>query len=95
MIPLLHTALAAEESLPTSIHTLIAVIERAVNWLAALIGILATLAVIIAAVVYLTAGGNQERTQIAHRIIFFAVIAVVVAFASKGMIAIILYFVGG
>jgi hypothetical protein len=53
------------------------------TWLVAFILALAAVFIVLAAFVYLGAGGNEERVAKAHRMIGWAAIAVVVAILAR------------
>jgi heme/copper-type cytochrome/quinol oxidase subunit 2 len=73
----------------TSLTGVTGAICTAIGWLFTFLIILAVLFVLLAAFKYLTASGDPEKVKQAGNMLFYAVIAVVVAIIAKGVPAII------
>ena len=69
--------------------TIASILNNIVNFLLAVAGPIAVLVVIIAGVMFLTAGGSQERLGQAKRAMWWAVIGIAILLLSKGIVAII------
>lgn len=63
------------------------IIDNITSWVSGLLIAVAVLFVIYAAYLYLTSAGDAEKVKSASNYILYAVIAVVVALASRGIIA--------
>lgn len=63
------------------------IISNITSWVSGLLIAVAVLFVIYAAYLYLTSAGDAEKVKSASNYILYAVIAVVVALASRGLIA--------
>ncbi len=63
------------------------IINNITSWVSGLLIAVAVLFVIYAAYLYLTSAGDAEKVKSASNYILYAVIAVVVALASRGLIA--------
>ena len=63
------------------------IINNITSWVSGLLIAVAVLFVIYAAYLYLTSAGDAEKVKAASNYILYAVIAVVVALASRGLIA--------
>lgn len=70
------------------------ILNRVSNWLFGLLILLAGLFIMWAAYKYLMAGADPEAAKDAKKIIIYAIIAIVIAALSKGMVYIILELVG-
>lgn len=76
----------------TSIATLPALftrLETLVNWFFAFFLILAVVFLLWAAFMYLTSAGDEEKVGKAKKALIWAIVALVVAFLAKGIIAIV------
>ena len=70
------------------------ILNRVSNWLFGLLILLAGLFIMWAAYKYLTAGADPESAKEAKKIIIYAIIAIVIAALSKGMVYIVLQLIG-
>ena len=70
------------------------IINTVINWAFGLLIALAVLFIFYAAFLYLTAAGDAEKVKSASNYIIYAVIALVVAFAARGLVAIVRGLVG-
>ena len=64
-------------------------VTRIINFLFGLLLVVAALFVFYAAYLYLTAAGNEEMVKSARNYIIYAVVAIVVAFLSRTVIALV------
>ena len=71
------------------------VLDKVLNWGFGLLIALAGIFILIAAYYYLTAGGDEESIKTAKNLIIYALVAVAVAFLSRGLVAIVGYFFTG
>lgn len=67
----------------------ITAVEGVRDWLFGLLLVLAVVFIIWAAFMFLTSGGDTEKVGKAKQQILYAVVAIVVAFASRGIIDIV------
>ncbi|OGD61934.1 hypothetical protein A2215_02280 [Candidatus Berkelbacteria bacterium RIFOXYA2_FULL_43_10] len=74
--------LASEQKTGSSITSIIQLAERIRKWVVGFIGIIAFIAILVAGILYMTAGGNEDQTKKAKKAITFAIIGLVVAFFS-------------
>ena len=87
--------LAGPDPLPTADQTLkdgdevVNLIQTLGNWMFTILLVLAVIMLLVAAFKYLTSAGSEERVKSAHKIILYAVIALVVAFLAQGIIAVV------
>jgi len=58
------------------------VVVNVMNWLMAILGILAILMIVVAGMLYLTAAGDEKKTETAKNIIMYVVIGVAVALTA-------------
>ncbi len=58
------------------------VVVSVMNWLMAILGILAILMIVVAGMLYLTAAGDEKKTETAKNIIMYVVIGVAVALTA-------------
>lgn len=70
------------------------IINRVINWAFGLLLILAVAFIIWAAFLYLTSGGDEEKTGTAKKYIYAAVIAVVIAAMARVAVFIVRQLVG-
>lgn len=73
---------------------LFAIIQRIINWAFALLLVLAVAFIIWAAFLYLTSGGNEEKTGAAKKYIIAAVIAIVIAALARVVVFIVRQLLG-
>lgn len=71
------------------------VLNKILGWLVSVILIVAALAIVIAAFMYITAGGSSEKVQTANRMILYSVIAVVIALLARVLVKLGEFFAGG
>lgn len=71
-----------------------AILNRVVNWLFALLLLLASLFIIIAAYKYLTAAGDPEKAKEATKMITYAIIAIIVGFLARAIVFIVKELIG-
>ncbi len=68
---------------PTSALNVINII---IDWMFTFLLVLAVIFILIAAFNYLTAAGNEEKISKAHKILIYAVVAIVVAVVAQGIV---------
>jgi type IV secretory pathway VirB2 component (pilin) len=69
--------------------TIADILNRIINFLLAVAGPIAVLVVVIAGIMYMTAGGSQERLGQAKRALWWAVIGIAILLFSKGIVTVI------
>ena len=62
------------------------ILEKITNWMFTIFIALAAMMVIYAAFIYLTSGGGEDVSK-AHKILLYAAVAIAVATASRGLVA--------
>ncbi len=72
----------------------IGVFNTLINWLFTLLLILAVVFILIAAFLYITGGGNEEKIKKAHNYLKFAAIGIAVALLAQGVRFLISQLVG-
>ena len=82
------------EPVPTTID-IPEIVGRTINWIFGLLLVIGAILILIAAFTYLTSGGDEEKTAKAKNWIIYAVVALVVAFIARGLLAIVAYLLGG
>lgn len=70
------------------------IIQRIINWAFALLLILAVAFIIWAAFLYLTSGGNEEKTGTAKKYIYAAVVAIIIAALARVVVFVVRQLVG-
>lgn len=65
------------------------IINTTMDWAFGLLIALAAAFILYAAYLYLTGGGNEENVGKAKNIIIYAVVAIIVAFVSRGLVSIV------
>lgn len=70
------------------------IMTTVLNWAFGLLIVLAALFIIWAAFLYLTSGGDSEKTEKATKFIVFAVVAIVVAALARAVVFIVRQIVG-
>lgn len=76
----------------TSGEDIVAVLEGITVWLYTIVGTLAILMLIIGGIMYMTAGGDEEKVGKAKNVLKYAVIGLVIALLAYGVKSIILSF---
>lgn len=64
----------------------IKVLEKITNWMFTIFIALAAMMIIYAAFIYLTSGGGEDVSK-AHKMLLYAAVAIIVATASRGLVA--------
>lgn len=70
------------------------IITTVINWAFGLLILLAAVFIIIAAFMYLTSGGNEDKTKQAKNYITYAAVAILVGFLAKGIVTIVRNLIG-
>lgn len=65
------------------------VLNRIINWLFAILLVIAAIAIIVAAYFFVTAAGDPDKTKTARNFVLYALIGVLVGFMAKGLIALV------
>jgi hypothetical protein len=92
LLMLLPTAALAQGginpvNLPDSPNTVLNVINNIMNFLFGLLLVIAALFILYAAYLYLTSGGDEEQTKKARQYIIYAVVAIIVGFLARAIVA--------
>lgn len=74
---------------PPANVNLVKIVNDVIDWAFVLLLFLATLFIVFAAYNYLTAGADPGKAQTATRFITYAVVAIIVAFVARGLVAIV------
>lgn len=88
-----YSATAGNAGMTTSL-TFYEILTNVMNWLIAMLGIGAIISFVIAGILYLTAAGDETKTEKAKNIMTYAIIAVVVALVGFIVLRLIANFVG-
>lgn len=80
---------SAPDSNISSITDVVAVIDTIVNWFFAIIIGIAAIMIIYAGFLWMTSGGDEEKTGNARKTLIYALIGVVVAVVAKGLVTLI------
>ncbi len=78
----------------TTYGGVINVIKTATNWLFGILLVVAVIFLIYAAFLYLTSGGDEEKTKKARSYIIYAVIALAVGILAQSIVALVGNFLG-
>ncbi|MDO8676206.1 MAG: pilin [Candidatus Azambacteria bacterium] len=79
ILPFLALAQAPLEPLITSPTQIAQLIQKILNWVAGIIMTIAVIMLLFSAILYLTAGGSEERVGKAKSYLLYAIIGIVVA----------------
>ena len=77
-----------------TIEDILRVLELLITWVFTLLLVLAVLAILYAAFLYLASGGEPENIKEASRYLLYAFIAIVVALVARGVVVLAKQFVG-
>ena len=69
----------------TSITDVLNVLQRAANWFLAIVLVLAIIIFIYVGFMFMTASGDAEKIEKAKKMLFWAIIGVIIAFLSYGL----------
>jgi len=83
-----------EDTLPGGASDVVDLIDTLTNWFFTILLVLAVLVIIMAAFRYLTSAGDATKVSGAHKMLIYAVIALVVAFLAKGIVYVVAQLVG-
>jgi threonine/homoserine/homoserine lactone efflux protein len=78
----------------TTYGGLIGIIKTATNWLFGILLVAAVIFLIYAAFLFLTSGGDEEKTKKARQYIIYAVIALAVGILAQAIVALVGNFLG-
>jgi len=79
----------AQEPPVAPLLNVITVLCRITNWLFGILLIIAAIAIIVAAYLFVTATGDPDKTKRARDFVLYAVIGVIVAFVAKGLVLLV------
>lgn len=88
-----YSATAGAAGMTTTL-TFYQILTNVMNWLIAMLGIGAIISFVIAGILYLTAAGDEAKTEKAKNIMTYAIIAIVVALVGFIVLRLIANFVG-
>ncbi len=104
LVPIMLAALAipasslvlAQFGAPNTVPNtdVMAVLERIVDWAFSILLVFAAIMIVIAGFYFVTASGDPERVATARNFVLWALIGVLVAFLSRGMVALVRRIVG-
>jgi len=83
------TSTTIEIDNPIASDNLLDLIETIVNYLLWIAVVAAPLTIIIAALMFLTAGGNERKVGTAKKMLMWAVIGIALALLSKGIVSLL------
>ena len=72
----------------------IGLIEKAANWLLYIVIALAVIFIIYAGFLYLTSGGDEDKTKAAKNYIIYAIIGIAIALLARGIVLLAKNFIG-
>ena len=71
-----------EQVLPSTTGTAMSILEKVINLLLALLGMLAVIGIIIGGVIMLTSGGNEDKYKLGMKTLTYAILGLAVALGS-------------
>lgn len=74
---------------------LLTLVDTVTNWVFAIFTVLTIIFVLLAAFQFVTAGGDAEKVGEARQKLIWAVVGIIIALASKGLVPVIRNIVGG
>lgn len=77
----------------STIGSLIALLNVGITWIFGILLVLAVIFLLYAAFLYLTSGGDAEKTEKAKSFLLYAIIAIVIAVLSRGIVALVRSFI--
>lgn len=78
----------------TTYGGLIGIIKTATSWLFGILLVAAVVFLIYAAFLYLTSGGDEEKTKTAKSYVIYAVIAIAIGLLAQGIVALVYNLLG-
>ena len=72
----------------------ITLVEKAANWLLYVVIALAVIFIVYAGFLYLTSGGDEDKTKAAKNYIVYAVIGIAIALLARGIVLLAKNFIG-
>jgi drug/metabolite transporter (DMT)-like permease len=80
-----------QTNLPTSADEVVNVLNSIIDWVFWILLFGAAIMILVGAFFFLTSGGDEQKTTTARNYILYALIAIVVAFLSKGLVGLVRY----
>jgi type IV secretory pathway VirB2 component (pilin) len=65
------------------------VLENVVNWMLGIITLVAAIVIIIAGIIWATAGGNEDRQANARKMLIAGVVGLIIALAAWGILTVV------
>ncbi len=65
------------------------IINNVLSWLAGILALISVLIIVIAGIMWVTAGGNEETVKKARTMIMYAIIGLVIAGAAYGLVSVV------
>lgn len=78
----------------TSIEDVIGVIETFASWLFTIILAIAVVMLLYAGLLWMTAGGDEEKLGTARKVLIWGLVGIVIALVARGLVAIMRQLVG-
>lgn len=80
--------------LPTEESAVWTIVNRAINWLFAILLVGAAIMIVIAAYTFLSSAGDADKTKSARNYIVYALVAIVVGFLAKAVVVLLMNMLG-
>jgi len=76
-------------TLPTDANTVVIILNNIINWVFWVLLFGAAIMILVGAFFFLTSGGDEQKITTARNYILYALVALVVAFLAKGLVALV------
>ncbi len=80
--------------IPTTEQSVWDTINKAINWLFAILLVGAAIMIVIAAYTFLSSAGDADKTKSARNYIVYALVAIVVGFLAKAVVVLLMNMLG-
>ncbi|MDD5638819.1 MAG: hypothetical protein PHO28_02865 [Candidatus Pacebacteria bacterium] len=90
-----QTQLPPNVTPPANAGLVLATVQTITDWIFWGILMAAAIVILVSAIMFLTAGGNADKTKTARDYLMYAVIAVVIAFLARAVVYFIFRILGG
>ncbi len=77
-------------NIPTDEQSVWSIINRAINWIFAILLVGAAIMIVIAAYTFLSSAGDADKTKSARNYIVYALVAIVIGFLAKAVVALLM-----